>query len=82
MVETSNQFSHLAWVDADIPRDRPGTYLVWLDRPSLGSRIGTCRVAKTMNSYLVTINNHFEFDCGNLKILKHVPTEGLEPMEG
>ncbi len=77
----SNEYSHVAWIDGDIPRDRPGNYLVYLDRPSLGNRIAVCRAAKTMNSLIVTINNMFEFDCGNLKVLKWVEIKDLEPME-
>lgn len=77
----SNEFSNLAWIDGDIPRDRPGHYLVWLDKPMLGSRIAVCRAAQGRDSMVVTINSLFEFDCGGREILKYVPTDGLEPME-
>lgn len=77
----SNEFSNLAWIDGDIPRDRPGAYLVWLDRPALGNRIAVCRAALGSNSLIVTINSQFEFDCGGRRILKYVQTDGLEPME-
>lgn len=80
-VRVSNEFSNIAWINGDIPRDRPGIYLVWLSKPSLGNRIGTCRVSKGMNSMVVTINGNFEFDCGGLKILAYVSAEGLGPIE-
>jgi hypothetical protein len=34
-----------------------------------------------MNSIIVTINGHFEFDCGGLKILAYASAEGLGPLE-
>lgn len=77
----SNQYSHLDWTRGDIPRDRPGHYIVLLDRPSLGSRIAVCRAAQGADSIIVTINSNFEFDCGGRKIVAWVETRDLEPME-
>lgn len=75
----SNEFSNLAWVKGDIPRDREGIYFVYLDKKILGRRFATCCVRKTMNSFMVTIDSYFEWDQG-VKILAWVSTDGLEPL--